>query len=114
MAVDKDKHPCENCGMCCMHMATPPFVGLGMLRKECPEDAPAPDHEKRIYAWLDSPRRKWADHQPCIWLNRINGQCIHHGVRPMICREFEIGGEACNAYRAQVGLAPAPRTPNQE
>lgn len=38
---------------------------------------------------------------PCIWLNRVTGQCRDYEMRPPVCREFEMGGEDCLRLRRQ-------------
>lgn len=44
------------------------------------------------------------DGMPCVWLNRVTGRCRHYEFRPDVCREFEVGGEACLRYREKEGL----------
>jgi Fe-S-cluster containining protein len=36
---------------------------------------------------------------PCVWLDRVTGKCKHYAHRPPICRELEVGGEACLRLR---------------
>jgi len=80
---------CDNCGLCCMHMGSPPFVPGEYISKNL---------ENEIEAFLDSPRNLH-DSKPCLWLDLQTGKCKHYGHRPDVCREFEVGGEACERFR---------------
>jgi Fe-S-cluster containining protein len=96
---------CDNCGLCCMHMASPPFCG-----PDDPEWIALPaDLKAGIEQWYESPRMKMRDVMrmdsfPCVWLDLTTGKCRHYEHRPEVCREFEMGGEDCEATRGMVGL----------
>lgn len=100
---------CHNCGLCCMHMRTPPFAGEDMERLK----RDRPDLASEIEHWIDSPRFDVSDEeQPCIWLDLATGACKHHEHRPDVCRDYPVGGEDCRMQRQRVGLTvegmPAP------
>jgi Fe-S-cluster containining protein len=38
---------------------------------------------------------------PCCWLDRVSKRCRWYDFRPRVCREFEIGSEACYRLRRQ-------------
>lgn len=40
---------------------------------------------------------------PCIWYDAVAKNCKHHELRPEVCRDLEIGGEACLRSRRQSG-----------
>ncbi len=94
---------CENCGLCCMHMRTPP-VGPAI-----PEEwAKLPENlQRELTRWMDSPRRLLSDARgqgdefPCVWLNLCSGQCRRYQDRPQTCRNFAPGSEACLRFRAE-------------
>ena len=96
-----DAISCENCGLCCMHMRTPPFLG-----PTDPEFMALPEALRREYlTWIESPRIDLLDSRgqedsPCIWLNQGTGRCRHYASRPQVCRDFEAGSEACLAFRS--------------
>lgn len=100
---------CTNCGLCCMHMRTPPFIG--------PTDpefkALPPELKKELNEWLStgqqSPRfsyleRNHSDNVPCAWLNVASGQCLHYEHRPQICRDYEVGSQSCRTVRKEYNL----------
>ena len=39
----------------------------------------------------------------CIWFDPDTKGCSHYEHRPMICREFEVGGEDCLRIRGKAG-----------
>lgn len=99
---------CDNCGLCCMHMRTPPFLGDTDPRwKALPEEL-----RQQIDNWLmsePSPRYRYmvnndGDINPCIWLDLLTGQCKHYELRPDVCRDFEVGCKSCRMLRKEVGL----------
>lgn len=90
---------CNDCGLCCMHLNSPPFAieDWRTLR---------PELQAQIEAYLDSPRYaqlNGAD-APCLWLDRVTGKCIHYEDRPRVCREYPVGGAGCRAQRTEVDL----------
>lgn len=100
------KLTCENCGLCCMHMRTPPFCG-----ETDPEWEALPEALKReLDSWLKSPRMDLLEGRGqqdslCVWLNQCTGQCRRYASRPQICRDFHVGSEACLKYRADAERA---------
>jgi Fe-S-cluster containining protein len=88
----KPEDACKDCGLCCMAVTTPPFI--------CPPTFELWGLDK----WICSPRRAYADEQPCVWLDRITGKCTHYEDRPDICMDYEVGCESCVALRREAGL----------
>ncbi len=92
---------CNNCGLCCCRLRTPPFYGEGdetwqKLRAEL---------KKGINDFLISPRSKLVDeYSPCFWLDVTTGRCKNYEHRPDICRDFEVGNAGCREFRSDVGL----------
>ena len=41
---------------------------------------------------------------PCIWFDPVSLKCRHHEHRPQVCRDLEIGSEACLRSRRQFGI----------
>lgn len=99
---------CHNCGLCCMHMRTPPFAGQSDPRwKRLPARL-----KNEIEAWVmsdPSPRYSLmvlhdGAVNPCIWLDLVTGSCRHYELRPDVCRDYEVGNESCREVRLLVGL----------
>jgi Fe-S-cluster containining protein len=44
---------------------------------------------------------------PCCWLDRATGACRYYAHRPLVCREYERGGDRCLEARAAWGPAAA-------
>ena len=36
---------------------------------------------------------------PCFWFDQVSRRCRHHQHRPRVCREFQVGGRDCLAWR---------------
>lgn len=36
---------------------------------------------------------------PCVWFDESRRRCRHHEHRPRVCRDFQIGGKDCLAWR---------------
>jgi len=99
---------CHNCGLCCMHMRTPPFIGGDdpewnnldpALKKEIDDFVignPSPRYELMV--------AHEGAINPCIWLDLITGKCKHYEHRPSVCRDFHVGCESCRGSRKEVGL----------
>jgi Fe-S-cluster containining protein len=97
------ENPCHDCGVCCLAHSLPPF--------DANEVARAPDALIReIEAYTRSARHR--DSHPCLWLDLATGKCMHHDVRPVLCRWFAPGGKACNDLRAEAGLPPLAAEPS--
>jgi Fe-S-cluster containining protein len=99
---------CGGCGLCCMHMRTPPFTGQTDPRwKDLSQELRAEIHD-----WImsePSPRYQLmvkhdGDINPCIWLDLVSGKCKHYELRPDICRDYEPGCDPCRKLRRSVGL----------
>ncbi len=102
-------NPCYGCGVCCMHLRTPPFA--------LEDFAGLPQPLKRevdAHAGSETPCSKaldlmgMIDEAPCLWFDMRAGKCREWEYRPEVCREFEVGSEACTRMRADVGLAAPP------
>ena len=85
---------CESCGACCsFSWEWPTLIG---------------DHDgDGIPAYLIEDGRMRCDGDRCAALAGTIGDSVHCRVytdRPLVCREFAAGSEACHAVRAHFGL----------
>lgn len=107
---------CDNCGACCRHMRTPPHIvygnpdgswgnygGSASADYHWLTTAPAEAQKARLdrikASYQDIP-----DESPCAWLDLKTMRCKWHEHRPSVCRDFEVGGEACVATRKAYGI----------
>lgn len=96
---------CDDCGACCMGQNLVPGsdVWIAKIAGQPPPRVIPLSLMKELDEVSAGPCRG-CDDEPCLWLDRRAGRCRHHEHRPDVCREFEIGGEACLRIRAEVGL----------
>jgi Fe-S-cluster containining protein len=109
---------CDGCGACCLGIGTPPgfFAAYSSPQWDGVFLADEPDHE----TWLAMPdeiRRSLSDYYgavdrgevadrsahevPCLWYDPEKKSCRHYEWRPIVCHEFEVGGEDCLRMRAE-------------
>lgn len=96
---------CNACGVCCMHMNSPPFM---------PEELDelmltAPDvfrHYKMAKHSMEVGRKAhgMVDGIPCFWFDMVTRRCRHYEHRPEICQEFEVNSLPCMSMRSDAGL----------
>ena len=91
---------CSDCGACCQEMCSPPFMpehlGGTELAKLPAEVRASFDRGMILRAYFD-----WPEDEECFWLDG-DLKCEHYKHRPEICREFEVGSEACLNWRDRV------------
>jgi Fe-S-cluster containining protein len=117
--------PCRGCGVCCMHMRSPPFAVKGeeaggrtvAVRRgdeiddicvdvydDLPEELLA-EWQAYLIGVCSDPSESGED-RPCYWFDLETRRCKHYEHRPEICREFEVGGEDCENHRELYDLGP--------
>jgi Fe-S-cluster containining protein len=89
---------CGGCGVCCQSMGYPPFV---VLAGEPEWEALTESQKDEIWAAIRMHRGDSG--LPCIWYDAATARCIHHEIRPGVCREFEVGGTDCLEARKRCG-----------
>jgi len=87
---------CDDCGLCCMAMTTPPFTPeeLKQLEPELKEQVIT--HRRSVRAWGGGKKT------PCMWLDLLTGKCKHYEDRPSLCRNAKIGDPFCLEAREGV------------
>jgi|GEM_PF-1604880 Fe-S-cluster containining protein len=91
--------PCDNCGICCLTFSLPPFDANELVKAS---DALL----QQVDAYARSARYRKSN--PCLWLDLDSGKCKHHKSRPVLCRWFEPGCQACDDLRVKAGLPSLP------
>ena len=97
----------EGCGACCNQQSSPPgyvAVVAGAWRdqddiervRNLPEQA-----RVELDAYMQTEMK---DGQPCIWLDLDTRRCRFYEHRPSICRDFEVGSDACLQWIMNEGL----------
>lgn len=80
---------------------SPPFVGADDPELELLPDDVRADYERGM---ADRDQAGWPDDVPCFWLDLQTLRCRHYDHRPMICRDFDVGGEGCRVWRAEFNI----------
>jgi Fe-S-cluster containining protein len=120
---------CEGCGACCIHMGHPTFAGnppKDKTKLSSPETWHSLRKDHRRHQHLPDPLKgeldKYLDSLdgedyglPCVWLDVNTKRCRHYEYRPMVCRQFKLGGEDCvrirNNNRGMFEANNAPEDP---
>lgn len=90
---------CTNCGVCCMHLSSPPFSDPKVFNA-LPNELRQP-----ILDWMDArDHLGLGDENPCLWFDIEKRQCKHYEHRPRVCREFKMGSKDCLATRENAGI----------
>jgi len=101
-AVVMPQITCNGCGVCCMHMGSPPFI-------PSEESRLPPELKASLDAVRETRRLQYqahgTDYTPCGWFEMETRQCRHHEHRPDVCREFEVASEYCGNMRKDAGLS---------
>jgi Fe-S-cluster containining protein len=112
---------CHDCGVCCLHVGTPPSFYPAFLQAEIPlfaalsadyylwrqMPAAVQDELRSYYAALRDERtpNRSLEKLPCLWYDPATKGCKHYEHRPTVCREFEVGGEDCLRLRLKHGVS---------
>lgn len=102
---------CNDCGKCCTHMVSPPFMVFVGDRspqfvpydecdaEECSRLLTAPFEAK--LAFIDGVYSDRPDDSPCSWFDAETKRCKWHEFRPDICMGYPVGGESCLSQRME-------------
>jgi Fe-S-cluster containining protein len=91
---------CENCEACCCRLEVMLLTETGVL-----------EHFIEIDKWGGRSMARLDDGW-CAALHRTSMQCRIYEKRPLVCREFEMGGYECIIERtANMGVASAEQSP---
>ena len=91
---------CDGCGACCCDIGYPPFLRFEVF--ELPEELRDEVLEKGFQTNSELVG-KWEGH-PCYWWDPETRGCTHYEHRPQLCRNFEVGGDSCLAFRKRYNV----------
>jgi Fe-S-cluster containining protein len=106
---------CNDCGVCCLHMRTPPHIVYlidGELQPNGDDNygdfarlMAAPEEARRVL--IEGLHGDRPDESPCSWFDPESKKCRWHEFRPDVCRGFEVGSESCLTARKRhrVGMS---------
>lgn len=95
---------CDGCGVCCMHMAVPPYDAGELLHLHQNEPQVYADYcaakDSRLLQFMATE----ISDVPCGWFDMVTRKCRHYEHRPEVCKDYERGGWNCLSQRAKVRL----------
>lgn len=108
---------CSHCGVCCLHMGYPPYLGMNGEKPEPAWEAMPNDLKqellefKAVYEQSHRDRDGQGSHSDqldsaCVWFDQSTKACKHHEFRPKVCRDFQVGSKGCRDWRRHYGIAP--------
>ncbi|MCA9115255.1 MAG: YkgJ family cysteine cluster protein [Planctomycetaceae bacterium] len=96
---------CDGCGVCCEGIGSPVVLYASRPGELNPHPFRPAGLPASLLAEIDSHfaglRRGEEPQERCLWFDSATRRCRHYEWRPPICREFELGGAACLAVRAE-------------
>lgn len=102
---------CDGCGVCCEGIGSPVVLYASRPGELIPHPFRPAGLPASLQAEIDSHfaglRRGEEPQEQCLWFDSATRRCRHYEWRPPICREFELGGSACQAVRAETLQAQA-------
>jgi Fe-S-cluster containining protein len=98
---------CDGCGLCCEGIGSPVLLYQSLPdsagpHPHRPEGLPEDLIEEIDQHFLGLARGQEPG-DACLWYDTERKQCRHYEWRPRICRDFELGGEACRMLRRAFG-----------
>jgi len=98
---------CAECGLCCQGIGSPVLVyqsdprltGAHPLR---PSGLPQSLIDE-IDEHFQGLQRGQEPLDRCLWYDPAAKQCKHYQWRPQVCRDYELGGDACLDVRKKGG-----------
>ncbi|MGD9856034.1 MAG: YkgJ family cysteine cluster protein [Planctomycetaceae bacterium] len=90
---------CDGCGLCCEGIGSPVLLYQSLPGCDGPHPHRPPGLPQSLIDEIDEhflglPRGQ----EPqvcCLWYDPAAKRCRHYDWRPAICRDYELGGDAC-------------------
>ncbi len=104
---------CDGCGLCCEGIGSPVALyvsrtGWSGVHPFRPVDIPE-DLIREIDDHFGGLFRGQEPQERCLWFDPVARQCRHYEWRPQVCRDYELGGDACLARRREYREADGPQ-----
>ncbi len=94
---------CDDCGLCCEGVGSPVLLYQSLPQRNGPHPSRPPDLPRELIAEIDHHFRGLARGEEaqdqCLWYDTVRLRCRHYEWRPKICRDYELGGQACLQLR---------------
>jgi Fe-S-cluster containining protein len=96
---------CDDCGLCCTGIGSPVLLyvshpGVSGAHPFRPAGLPEALIHEIDEHFLGMFRGQEPQDQ-CLWFEAETRRCRHYDWRPQVCRDYELGGDACLAQREQ-------------
>ena len=96
---------CDGCGLCCekigspvlLYASRPEIQGLHPFRPSGLPEALILEIDE-TFSGL---RRGEEPQEQCLWFDPEKRRCKHYEWRPQVCRDYELGSEACLIERRE-------------
>lgn len=99
---------CAECGLCCQGIGSPVLVYQTDPRLVGPHPLRPAGLPQRLIEEIDDHfQGLYRGQEPldrCLWFDAATRKCKHYQWRPQVCRDYELGGDACLATREKGGL----------
>lgn len=94
---------CDACGLCCEGIGSPVLVYQSRPHEAGPHPFRPPGLPQHLIDEIDAHflglTRGQEPQATCLWYDPATRRCKHYEWRPMVCREYELGGKACLELR---------------
>lgn len=110
---------CEGCGLCCENNGSPVLLYASRPDHDGPHPFRPADLPEDLIREIDDHFAGLSRGQeppgPCLWYDPERRCCKHYRWRPQVCRDYELGGEAClSERRPHLKKSRSPKSPAKE
>ncbi|MGQ0635806.1 MAG: YkgJ family cysteine cluster protein [Planctomycetaceae bacterium] len=100
-------HPsnCDGCGLCCEGIGSPVLLYASRPNAAQPHPFRPDGLPEELIREIDDRFlglvRGQEPQERCLWFDPEARRCRHYEWRPQVCRDYELGGDACISLRRQ-------------
>lgn len=102
---------CDGCGLCCEGIGSPVLLYVTRGAEAGPHPFRPSGLPQELIDEIDGQflglHRGQEPQERCLWFDPEARHCRHYEWRPQLCRDYELGGDACLGLRRE--HAPGPR-----